>query len=344
MTNLVSGLKIGTKIGNGHFGEVFLGEDEVHGKVAVKVLTRASGEADSDWAKRKKGLLAEAQNLAMARHPNVVPVYHIVEADDGSSILFCMDFCEGGSLLPAFKNGPMTFSAVRNVTMEVLLGLQSLHHEPMLHRDIKPGNILLDGHGVAKLGDFGLVTDELILGYGSIAGYSDHIAIEVWRDLLTSAKSDIWALGMTIYRLLHGKTWYEESPRPAGVVQKGGFAASLKWLPHIPDQLRRIIRKMMHDDTSARFQSADQVLSAFSKLPVKPDWDCTVTPARVQWTRDTQSRRITVQWDRLAPQRHEWRAWSEPLGGKGRRANLGSSNGVVRKDQAVRELEAFFER
>jgi serine/threonine-protein kinase len=343
MTNLISGLKIGTKIGSGHFGEVFLAEDEVHGRVAVKVLTRAAGEDDSAWTKRKKGLLAEAQNLAKARHPNVVPVYHIVEAEDGKSILFCMAFCEGGSLLSAFERGPMQLSAVRKATMEVLLGLQSLHHEPMLHRDIKPGNILLNGHGVAQLGDFGLVTDDLILGYGSVAGYSDHIAIEVWRDLLTSAKSDIWALGMTIYRLLHGKDWYEESPRPVGVVQKGGFASTLKWLPHIPNQIRRIIRKMMHDDTAARYQSADQVLSAFSRLPVKPEWNCTVTPARVEWTRTAKGRRITVQWDRLAPQRHEWRAWSEPLGPRGRRANLGASRGVVRKDQAMKELDAFFE-
>jgi serine/threonine-protein kinase len=341
MTNLISGLKIGTKLGNGHFGEVFLAEDEVHGRVAVKVLTRAAGEDGAAWDRRKKGLLAEAQHLAKARHPNVVAVYYIVEAEDGESILFCMAFCENGSLLTAFENGPMAVSAVRKVAMEVLLGLQSLHHEPMLHRDIKPGNILLDSHGVAQLADFGLVTDELILGYGSVAGYSDHIAIEVWRDLITSAKSDIWALGMTIYRLLHGKAWYEECPRPLGLVQQGGFAGTLKWLPHIPDQLRRIIRKMMHDDSTARFQSADQVLSAFSRLPVKPDWDCTVSPARVEWVRTAKGRRISVQWDRLAPQRHEWRAWSEPIGA-GRRATLGGSKGVVRKNEAIRELEQFF--
>ena len=308
MSSLISSLKIGTKIGNGHFGDVFLAEDEVHGKVAVKVLQRASGESDSGWAQRKVGLLAEAQLLAKARHPNVVPVYHIVEADDGESILFCMAFCEGGSLLSAFKNGPMMLTAVRRVGMEVLLGLQSLHHIPMLHRDIKPGNILLNAHGTAQLADFGLVTDELILGYGSIAGYSDHIAIEVWT----------------------------------GLVQKGGFASTLKWLPHVPNRWRRVLRKMMNDDTSARYQSADQVLSAISKLPVDLEWECEVSPARIQWVRTAKSRKIIVQWDRLAPRRHEWKAWSEPLG-KGRKATLGGSQGQIIKSQVIKDLEDFFE-
>lgn len=342
MSSFVSGLKIGTKIGSGHFGEVFLGEDEIHGKVAVKVLTRAPGESDSAWMQRKKGLLAEAKHLANARHPNVVPVYHIVESDDGTSILFCMAYCEGGSLLTAFDSGPMKLSPVRKAGTEVLLGLQSLHHRDMLHRDIKPGNILLNRTGIAQLGDFGLVTDELILGYGSMAGYSDHIAYEVWHNLLTSPKSDIWALGMTIYRLLHGKSWYEESPNPKTLVKNGGFASTLKWLPHVPDRWRRVIRKMMNDDTAARYQSADQVLSAFSKLPVEPDWACSVTPARVQWEREAKGRRIVVQWDRLAPRKHVWRAWSEPLGPKGRKLTLGGSNGVVGSVQAVKELEKFF--
>jgi serine/threonine-protein kinase len=343
MTSLVSGLKIGRKIGSGHFGEVFLGEDEVHGEVAVKVLTRAMGESAGDWAKRKAGLLAEAQKLSRAKHPNVVQVYQILERDDGDSIQFCMAFCKGGSLLNAFEHGPMKISAVRKVGTEVLLGLQALHHGDMLHRDIKPGNILLDGKGVALLGDFGLVTDDLILGYGSMAGYSDHIAIEVWQDLLTTTKSDIWALGMTVYRLLHGKVWYEEAPNPEPLVKKGGFASTLKWLPHIPDRWRRIIRKMMNDDTAARFQSADQALAAFSKLPIEPDWECSVTTARVQWERKAKGRRIIVQWDRHGPRRHEWRAWSEPLGPKGRNMTLGGSTGVIGSGQAVKELESFFD-
>jgi serine/threonine-protein kinase len=341
VSTLISGLKIGRKLGNGHFGEVFLGEDEVHGDVAVKVMRRDPGESDVEWDKRKAGLLTEAQKLSRATHPNVVQVHHIVASDDGESIQFCMAYCPGGSLQSAFDKGPMTLAEVRKMGTEVLLGLQALHHKDMLHRDIKPGNILLDGHGVARLGDFGLVTDDLVVGYGSMAGYSDHIAWEVWQTYVTSAKSDIWALGMTLYRLLHGKVWYEESPDPTPLVKKGGFAARLKWLPHVPDRWRRLIRKMMNDDTAARFQSADQVLAAFSKLPIEPCWECTVTPVQVRWERTAKGRRIIVEWDRYAARKHEWRAWSEPLG-KGRNMTLGGSGGVIGSTPAVSQLETFF--
>src|SRR4030088_309089 len=110
-----------------------------------------------------------------------------------------MALCPGGSLQTAFEAGPMTLPAVRKAGTEVLMGLTALHARQMLHRDIKPGNVLIDAEGGAKLGDFGLVTDDLVLGYGSQAGYYDHIAFEVWHGNGTSARSDIWAFGMTLF-------------------------------------------------------------------------------------------------------------------------------------------------
>ena len=330
MSTLISRLKIGTKLGCGWFGEVFLGQDDVHGQVAVKVLSRKPLHSDADWAAHKAGFLAEAQNLSKATHRNVVQVYHIVESEDGNSVQFCMAFCPGGSLQSAFEKGPMTLPAVRKVGTEVLLGLKALHARGMLHRDIKPGNILLDGQGVTQLGDFGLVTDDLVLGYGSQAGYRDHIAYEVWHGCGTSAKSDVWALGMTMFRLLHGKTWYEDAPNPQDVVSHGGFANTLKWLPHVPKGWRRVIRKMLNDNSAVRYQTADQVLAAFSSLPTHPVWQCSVTPAQVRWQQRTKTRCIVVEWHRHSARRHEWRAWSEPLG-MGRKMTLGGSSGIRRQ-------------
>ncbi len=232
MANVVPALQ--SQLGNGHFGEVFLGQDGVHGKVAVKVLARKPSHSDVEWQAYKASFLAEAQSLSKATHRNVVQVFHIEELPGGDSIRFCMALCPGGSLQSAFEVGPMTLAAVRKVGTEVLMGLNALHARQMLHRDIKPGNILIDAQGVAQIGDFGLVSDDLVLGYGSQAGYYDHIAYEVWHGRGTSAKSDIWAFGMTLFRLLHGKTWYDEAPKPHTVVRNGGFADSLKWLPHVP--------------------------------------------------------------------------------------------------------------
>lgn len=342
MATVIPQLKLGSKLGSGCFGEVFLGRDSVHGEVAVKVISRNLGESDGDWLARRASLLAEAQHLAKARHENVVQVYSIHELSDGSSVRLCMAYCPGGSLQGSYETAPMSLLQVRKVGTEVALGLDALHARDMLHRDIKPGNILLTASGVAQLGDFGLVTDDLILGYGSQAGYFDHIAFEVWGGASTSRKTDIWALGMTLYRLLHGKDWYELSPPPKDLIKHGGFSNTLRWLPHIPKAWRRVIRKMLHDDPAHRYQSASQVLNALSSLPT-PAWSTTVATGRVLWEQRIGDRRRCVEWTEPSAKKHEWKAWSEPVGKPGRNMSLGGSTGSVSKAQVIRELEAFFE-
>lgn len=340
-SEFVSGLTVGDKIGNGHFGEVFKGADPAHGHVAVKLLRREWFHDDATWPTYKAGYLAEAQNLSKASHRNVVQVHHVVEAADGNSVVICMAFCPGGSLQTPFENGPMTLPAVRKVGTEVLMGLSAMHVRGMVHRDIKPANILLDGRAEAQISDFGLVTDDLVLGYASQAGYSDHIAYEVWNGKGTSAKSDVWALGMTLFRLLHGKAWYDAGPKPQDVVKHGGFADTLRWLPHVPKPWRRVLRKMLNDDDNARYQSAAQALGGLAGLPVSPVWEAMIEPELVRWVQLKGTRRIVVEWTRHSPQKHEWRAWSEPVAA-GRNKHLDGSAGIVGKVQAIRELEAFF--
>ncbi|MGN4985864.1 serine/threonine-protein kinase [Aeromonas hydrophila] len=342
MYGIVPELKVGQKLGNGHFGEVFLGVDSVHGQVAIKVLSRKPQDTAPEWLRYKAGFLAEAQNLSKARHRNVVQVYHIEELPDGNSIRFCMAYCPGGSLQSVYEIRPMRLLEVRKAGTEVCLGLGALHARGMLHRDIKPGNILIDASGVAQLGDFGLVTDNLILGYGSQAGYRDHIAYEVWLGNGTSIKTDIWALGMTLFRLLHGKVWYEAAVAPRYIVKDGGFSDTLQWLPHIPKSWRRVIRKMLNDDPVLRYQTADQVLNALSGLPT-PSWETTVTSTVVRWEKILETRRKVVEWTQHSPRSHEWKSWSEPYGVPGRNKSLGGSNGKVSKGQVIKQLEDYFE-
>lgn len=343
MVTVVPPLALGRKLGAGAFGEVFEGQDSVHGRVAVKVMTRASGESAADWHKRKAGLLAEGQRLSAAEHRNVVRVHSISEDAAGDSIQLCMAFCAGGSLQDAYEKGPLPLDVVRGIATDVTLGLDALHSRGMLHRDIKPGNLLRNASGVALLGDFGLVTDRLLHGYGSIAGYRDHIAYEVWSTWVTSAKSDIWALGMTLYRLLHGQEWYEAGQSPAATVPAGGYADRLRWLPHIPAGWRRMIRKMLNDDTSRRYQSAQQVLSALSTVET-PRWTAKVDTDCVRWELATGDRLKVAEWSWQSPRKHEWTAWSEPLGTTGRKRTLGGSSAAQARSKTLSELEDFFER
>ncbi|PIB53719.1 serine/threonine-protein kinase [Pseudomonas sp. 2822-17] len=341
MNAVVSKLKLGKMLGKGYFGEVFLGEDSVHGQVAVKVLGRSAVATEEEWKNLKHAFLTEAQHLSKANHRNVVRVHGIEE--DNDCIRFSMDYCKGGSLQILHEQGSMTINQVRKVGIDVLMGLSALHARGMLHRDIKPGNILLNETGVALLGDFGLVTDDLLLGYGSAAGYGDHIAYEIWQSKPTSVKSDIWSFGMTLFRLLSGEAWYIlENDSPYDLVKEGKYVEQLNWLPHIPKPWRRVIRKMLNDDPAGRYQNANEALNALSLLPIKPNWTLPlVTPDQVRWEKLSAKRRVIVEWYRHGERKHEWKAWSEPLG-EGRSMTLGGSEGVIRRRLVINQLEAFF--
>lgn len=341
MTGLRSRLTIGSKIGAGHFGDVHEGMDPIHGRVAVKILTQKPTESAADWVDRREGLLREGERLKRGSHKHVVTVHHILEASSQDAIHLVMEFCSGGSLQGPYAAGPMTSSRVQAIATEVCLGLGVLHSRGMLHRDIKPGNILVQDSGIVKLGDFGLVTDNLILGYGSQAGYSDHIAPEVWRGGGTSVKSDIWALGMTLYRLLHGQHWYDQSVSPRFVVSNGGYSGTLKWLPHVSPKWRRIIKRALNDDTDLRYQNTDQLLNDLGGLRENVPWRCETKPQEVCWTREYKGRSIEVLWTERSSRKHEWTATSSPLAA-GRIRRIAGSSQPCGRTQSEKELIGFF--
>lgn len=342
MTVLISNIIRGPKIGNGSFGEVFHAVDPVHGAVAIKEMRQQQNEPNAAWELRKKGLLKEGQRLSQANHANVVRVHGILQSDKDDAVVLVMELCQNGSLQTAFEAGPMKLGDVQKVSTEVALGLHALHARGMLHRDIKPGNILLPATNIAKIGDFGLVTDNIIVGYGSSAGYADHLAPEVWNGQGTSIKSDVWALGMTIYRLIHGAEWYSRLTfDPSVDVCAGGFAKLLPWLPHVPKPWRRFVRTMMNDDTRYRYQDANQVINALGSLSPEPNWPCEVRADKIAWSRIANGRHIHVVWEKHSVRKYEWRAWSQPIG-LGRRRTLGGSKGAISYSQSEKELRAFF--
>ncbi|MCY1433775.1 hypothetical protein D9M71_498130 [compost metagenome] len=147
---------------------------------------------------------------------------------------------------------------------------------------------------------------------------------------------------MTLFRLLHGQAWYIfQNECPADVIAQGGFVDRLRWLPHVPKSWRKVIRKMMADDTNDRYSTTQEVLNAISALPIEPSWTTSVTPELVRWELRSLKRLNIVEWNLHAERKHEWKAWSQPIG-EGRNKTLGHSERVIGRQQVERELETYF--
>lgn len=340
MTDLTSTLVVGPEIAHGHFGRVHSGHDGIRDKLAIKVLYQVPDETPEQWALRKSGLLKEGASLQKAKHTNVVPVYYICQSKSDDAIHLVMEYCEGGSFDKQYKRGPIAPNKILKAAREICHGLAALHQRGMLHRDIKPGNILIDGQGIAKLGDFGFVTDEIVEGYAIGAGYRDHLAPEFYADHISSIRTDLWALGMTLYRLLHGHEWYLSSPSPRYHVQNGGYADNLIWLPHIGKKWRRVIRKLLSDDPNDRPQSANALNRLLAEIE-PTDWECEINKDSIVWTRTIKVRKIIVTLSKVSQTKWSWNAVSHPVK-NGRSKTLYQGNPTSYR-VADRELRKYFE-
>lgn len=343
---LRANIDIGLEIGRGEFGTVHRGEDiSLNRPVAIKVVRRRIQELDEDWNKRKQDLLTEGQRLQDAEHDNIVRIHQVLEDEIEDAVLLVMEYCQGGCLNNQYLLGPMPLLMLRGIITDVCLGLEAIHARGMLHRDIKPSNIFLLQNGRAKIGDFGLVTDELIYGYAEAAGYINHLAPEIWDDYLTSIRTDIWAFGMTIYRLMHGEAFCS-TLEPLNneidrLVRNGKFAAQLKWLPHVPMCWRKFVKKMLHDDATKRYQNSREVLQATARLAIEPSWTCSYSSDLIQWKRQKGNRIVEVSWLPSSSTGKSWTVESHPIG-IGRSKVLAASEGVVSDKVALQDLESFF--
>ncbi|WP_075089646.1 serine/threonine-protein kinase [Verrucomicrobium spinosum] len=340
-----SDLQLGPILGSGHFGEVLEGNEPAHGLVAVKRLKQAAGETQAAFIARNSHLLQEAQHLSAAAHTNVVKVHSVVTETSSGAAHMVVEFCEGGSLLTEYEAGPLSVMRTRTIMTQVAAGLEHIHNLGLLHRDIKPANILCKG-SACKLGDFGLVTDDLVLGYASAAGYLDHLAPEVYHDGVTSVRTDVWAMGMTTYRLLHGHDFYQRhfgAANPAALIPLGKFAGSLPWLPHISKEWRKFVCDCLRDNPATRIQSAHDFQQKLARIRVSRDWRCTLATDSTQWECDEKNGRTAiVELTVHSANEHEWTAHREGAGILRRKISGVGSNGRLAPKDAHQQLSAFF--
>jgi formylglycine-generating enzyme required for sulfatase activity len=192
-------------LGKGSFGEVFEGVHQHEGqlRVAVKVL-HASLAADADFV---GALRAECRVLARLKHPHIVGFRDLVVPESGPPALL-LDLVEGGSLEAAAARGPSAPALVEAWLREALSALAYAHEEGVIHRDIKPGNLLLDGRGRVQVVDFGIAKaadSGRATKTGTALGTLAYMAPELFDGAAASPQSDLYALGLVGWELLVGR-------------------------------------------------------------------------------------------------------------------------------------------
>ncbi|OIK28180.1 serine/threonine-protein kinase [Streptomyces malaysiense] len=255
--------RLAESIGSGGMGRVWRAHDEVlHRAVAVKELTAALYVSDSDQAVLLARTRAEARAAARINHSAVVTVHDVLDHDGRPWIV--MELVEGNSLADAVKEqGRIEPREAARIGLWVLRALRAAHSAGVLHRDVKPGNVLLGRDGRVLLTDFGIAQiegDSTITRTGEVVGSVDYLAPERVRGHDPGPASDLWALGATLYTAVEGRSPFRRTS-PLSTMQ--AVVEEEAEQPHNAGPLGPVISALLCKETERRpgAEEAEQMLA-----------------------------------------------------------------------------------
>jgi hypothetical protein len=285
-------------------GTVWLCRDEVLGReVAVKQI----GALPGDSATETKRAMREARSAAALNHPNAVAVYDVVTHEGRPWLV--MEYVEGETLADEIsREGQLSPQRVADVGAQLAGALSRAHQRRIVHRDIKPGNVLIDKAGHPKISDFGIARghgDEQLTQVGFITGTPGYLSPELARGGDPHPASDVWALGATLYAAVEGQPPYEPRSNPIALLR--AIATERPRPMAHSGALGPAIDAMMHEDPACRWDMATSArrLGAIARVlaplvPRRVDPSVTkVFPAPL--VESTQALEPTQRFDAVAP-------------------------------------------
>ncbi|MBI4892713.1 MAG: protein kinase [Acidobacteria bacterium] len=278
----ISRYLIRRSLGQGGMGVVYLAEDtRLQRPVALKFLA-----SDSLSESDKVRFLNEARAAAAIRHPNICPIHDIEEAD--GRLFISMAYIEGETLARRLHRGPLPIDLAAHIALQVARGLDQAHSQGIVHRDIKPGNILLAADGHVSILDFGLALlpgAERVTQAGSAVGTPSYMSPEQCEGRETGPRTDIWSLGVVLFEMLAGSLPFQRANATATAlaILRDHAPALSSLRPATPAPLGQAVEKALAKDPEKRWSSAREFEAALapyagSTLPLSSA-DATATVA-----------------------------------------------------------------
>jgi serine/threonine protein kinase/tetratricopeptide (TPR) repeat protein len=307
MMPIAAGTKIGryairSKLGEGGMGEVYLALDtKLDRKVALKILP-AELASNED---RMRRFVQEAKAASALNHPNIITIHEIDETDSGDFI--ASEFIDGETLRERMRRDQMNLIEVLDVATQIASALVAAHAAGIVHRDIKPDNLMLRSDGIVKVLDFGLakLSEPPALADGSdvdgeaptranlqtepgrVMGTVAYMSPEQARGMELDARTDVWSLGVVLYRMVTGRAPFtgetpshvtvsilEHEPRPLA-----------RFAPDVPAEFQRIVRKCLTKKRDERYQTARDLMidlkSLRRELDFQSELERSATPHKV---------------------------------------------------------------
>jgi predicted Zn-dependent protease/TolB-like protein len=260
-------------LGAGGMGRVYLAWDELlRREVAIKVFSGGAGLEGG----RKARLLGEARAASSIDHAHVCPVHDLGE-DEGGRPYIVMAYCEGETLRERLRRGPLAADEAVAIARQVARGLGAAHARGVVHRDVKPGNIMLTPAGV-KLLDFGIADlgGERVTREGALVGTLSYMSPERATGTRGNERSDVWSLGVVLFEMVTGARPFDGTHDAETLhrILESDPPSPTALVPELPDGLATAILTMLRRDPGARYGSMAEVVAALEGA------GGTTTPAR----------------------------------------------------------------